>query len=150
MHCVSCVVCSENCPDRVRRRLLRLLRLSRSDELTPLLYRVLCHQLKTSHHVRSYELHQRRVERLASVFAVEFSCCILIEFGHFHFGNSKSVLANDVNDFASACVRIRLNHSKCSLSFALEPLSCEQVSIFNELQLSRENRDNRANEEFVN
>ena len=136
MHSVSCAVCAELSSDAVGSLLLSYLSVGGSNELSPFLDRSRSNQLKSSHDIRLDELTQIRVKRFPFMLSIEKFGSLRSESAHFQLGNHETRFHDSVNYFASGSVDIWFDHGESSLFSVFEFLSCEDITIVSNFELS--------------
>ena len=70
------------------------------------------------------------------------------ELAHLQSRNGETVFVDCINDLTSLGVTVWFDHSEGSLRSTLESLLGEEISIIDQLELTRVYGDNRAEEEF--
>lgn len=108
---------------------------------------IFANDLHASAHVRLQQLGS--LGRLAFVLLEETGSGGSSEPAHLEAGKHKSTLVNVVNNLASVNVSIGLNHSEGALLSLSEAATSESITVISQFELSGENGDNSAEEEFV-
>ena len=70
----------------------------------------------------------------------------LCEFTHFKFRNTETARGNCIQDLTSLSVTVRFDHSEGPPGLFLERLLRENISVIDQLQLSRVDVDQGSNE----
>lgn len=87
-----------------------LLRISRTNEFSPLRNCVLGDQLHPNWKIRSHKVYKRRIEAFSLVLTVELASWVLIELEHFEIGNGELFLGS-CDHFAEIKICVGLKHS---------------------------------------
>ena len=66
------------------------------------------------------------------------------ELAHLQSSNRETAFVYGINNLSGLCVTVWFDHSEGSLGSGLESLLGEEISIIDELELTRVDSDNRA------
>ena len=143
------IISSEMCSNCVRCLLLRLERVSRAYDLAPAFNCIFSYKFETCNDITCHELSEIVEEWLSSMLSIELPRWLKWQASHLHFADHETALLDGINNSASWCVGIWLDHCKSALSLVVELLSCEEISVLCQLKLSRVDGDDWADKKFV-
>ena len=120
-----------------------------AEHIAELLDGALTNELQTSDNVTLHELVEISEEGFALVLSIELVGLLRTrELAHLELRNSETALLDGIDDLAGLRVTVRLDHGEGAASGRLELLLREDVSVVDQLQLSRVDADERAEEEL--
>lgn len=126
------------------------LRIGRSNEISEFIDSILLNKFKACNNVTLHVGVQIWEKWLSFMLLVELVGLLRFrEFAHFQFWNGETVLVDCINDFTSLSVTVRLDHAECPSSNRFKFVLCENISIINDLELSRVNSDDRSKEKLL-
>ena len=110
---------------------------------------IVSYEFHASYDIRLHEGGQIAEERSSLVLLVELVGQLgLVELGHLKVRDSETALIDGIDDFARLSVTVGFDEGKGSAGSLLEGLSGVDISIVNQLQLSRVDTDSGAKEEL--